>query len=99
MTSMQNSWSRRRKAINSRIPGATALSGCDMSLPHRRVGHFGLQGLAARRCDHSIDVQDEGDAAIAEDGGSRDARDVGIIGLEALDDDLALALDGIDHQG
>ena len=57
-----------------------------------------LQGLAARAGDDGIDVEDERDAAVAEDGGGGDARHMRVVGFQALDDDLALALDGIDHQ-
>src|SRR5688572_1980060 len=60
--------------------------------------HFWLQRLTARGADNRINIEDERHAAIAEDGGGGNARDVGVVGLEALDDDLALALDRIDHQ-
>ena len=70
-----------------------------VSLSGRGERRFELQGLAARRRDDGVDVQDESDAAITENGGGGDAGNMGVVGFEALDDDLALALDGIDHQG
>ena len=46
--------------------------------------------------DQRIDVDDERNPAIAHDGRSRDAVDRAVIGFEALDDDLPLALQFID---
>ena len=57
------------------------------------------EGLAARGSDHRIDVQNESDATVAENGRGGNARHVGVVRLQAFDDDLALALDRIDHEG
>ena len=48
--------------------------------------------------DDGGDVEDQGDAAVAQDGRRGDARHLPVVGLEALDHHLALALDGVDQQ-
>src|SRR5690242_9126991 len=52
----------------------------------------------ASRCDDCVHVQDEGDAAVAENGRSRDTIDRAIIRLDTFDDDLPLPEDFFDKQ-
>src|SRR5690242_11288849 len=51
----------------------------------------------ARR-DDCVDVEDQSNVAIAENGGCRDSIDGAIVGFERLDNDLALADDLVDAE-
>ena len=99
MMSTQNSCAPMRKAISSRPFVACDRHG-SVIVVHPAAARSSVQrgGVGARTGDDRVDVEDQGDAAIAEDGRGGDAGNVPVIGLQALDDDLALALDGIDQQ-
>src|ERR1700754_5041334 len=95
MMSTQNSCSPIRKAISSRTAALVWVS-----VMSARELEFGRGGRAAADAgDDGVDVEDQGDAAVTQDGGGGDARHLLVVGLQALDHDLALALDGVDHQG
>ena len=49
--------------------------------------------------DDCIDIKNERDPAVAKDCGRGNSVDAPIIGLETLDHDLALSLNGIDEKG
>ena len=70
----------------------------DSTLLLRATSRLAASCACGERGHHGVDVEDEGDAAVAEDGGGGDARHVAVVRLEALDDDLALALDRVDQQ-
>src|SRR6516165_4598326 len=58
-----------------------------------------LEGRCILRTrDDRIDVEDQGDPPVAENGGCRNPWNMPVIGLQTLDDDLALALDRIDEK-
>ena len=59
-----------------------------------------MRRSSSLRCpgDDGVDVENDGHATIAEDGRAGHAEDAAVIGLEALDDDLLLADDAVDHQ-
>jgi hypothetical protein len=73
------------------------------------IGHSAAMSLrsedarrpAATQVGHDgVHVEDEGDAAVAQDGRGGDALDLLVVGVRAtFDDDLALAVDGVGQQG
>src|SRR3954464_10927643 len=72
MMSTQYSWSPIRNEISSLREESTMFSTLFMTLPcgcHGRHRHGGFKLLGG---DHGIDVQDQRDAAIPQDGGGRD---------------------------
>src|SRR5690606_22234118 len=54
--------------------------------------------LMRDRCLETLDIDDQGDVSVTEDGSAGDALDALEVLLEALDDHLLLADDVVDHQ-
>ena len=98
MMSTQNSCSPTRNAMSSRME-LSCLMVSVMASPCCCKNGFKMARIGVRVGDHGIDVEDQGDAAVAEDRGGGDAGDVAVVRFQALDDDLALALDRVDEQG
>src|SRR5688572_1618306 len=63
-------------------------------------GEGSLQGpgVAGELAGEGDDVEDEGDPAVAEDGGAGEAADPAVVGLEALDHHLLLAEQLVDQE-
>src|SRR5688500_16129641 len=101
MTSMQNSCLPTANAMSSRaVPDFCSKSEASavMVLSCQCEWSFRVHASIARTRHHIVDVQDQGDPAIAQNGRGGDAGDSPVVGFEALDDDLTLPLDGVDEQ-
>src|SRR5579875_3342077 len=80
---------------NSRSSPATTMGEATRSGARVMLSGIDQLPLVRRRdrlVDDGGDIEDQGDAAVAKDGGGGHAWDVAIIGFEALNDDLALAV-------
>src|SRR5437879_3328378 len=76
-------------ALSGRVGGA------DARARHRRV----TGGSRAGQGNESGNVEDEADAAVAQDGGARDAVDLPEVRFQALDHHLLLAEETVDEEG
>src|SRR5262245_55631679 len=98
MTSMQNSCLPTANAMSSRaVPDFCSKSGDSavMVLSCQCEWSFRAHASSARSRHHSVDVQDQGDAAIPQDGRRGNAGHAPVVRFKTLDDDLALTEDGI----
>src|SRR6266851_8228223 len=77
------------RSFSGRVGGASARTG------HRQV----TDGRRAGQGNESGNVEDEADAAVAQDGGAGDAVDLPEVRFQALDHHLLLAEETVDEEG
>src|SRR6185437_16094490 len=102
MMSTQNSCSPMRKEISSRRSmafWAMSVMVFELRASGASGGDVGGQVVGGAAGHDRVDVQDQGHAAVAQDGRGGDADHVAVVGFQALDHHLALALDGVHQQG
>src|SRR5579875_45022 len=104
MMSTQNSWAPIRKAMSSRarVKSLVLLELAPMmsvmSLACCCKNPFVSSRSFLRTSDDRIDIEDQGNPAVAKDGRCGDALNMPVIGFKALDDDLTLTQNRINQE-